>query len=107
MKGDGPTPNPDVHLLEPQIPYIVQFIMVVAQDVEHSDGTVAVASGIIGDLCTAFGAPMVPVLDVEPINEMLAQGRRSRTSRTKTVATWATKELRKLKSSTTAAAASW
>ncbi|XP_019873944.1 importin subunit beta-1 isoform X2 [Aethina tumida] len=106
LKGDGPTPNPDVHLLEPQIPYIVQFIMVVAQDVEHSDGTVAVASGIIGDLCTAFGAPMVPVLDVEPINEMLAQGRRSRTSRTKTVATWATKELRKLKSSTTAAAAS-
>ncbi|XP_074032733.1 importin subunit beta Fs(2)Ket isoform X2 [Leptinotarsa decemlineata] len=108
LKGDGPVPNPDVMILEPHIPFIVQFITVVAQDNEHSDGTVAVAAGIVGDLCTAFGAPMVQLLDLESINEMLAQGRRSRITRTKTLATWATKELRKLKaaSSTTAAAAS-
>ncbi|KAL1490417.1 hypothetical protein ABEB36_013118 [Hypothenemus hampei] len=97
LKGDGPTPSPDVLMLEPHIPFIVQFIIVVAQDTEHSDGTVAVAAGIVGDLCTAFGPPMVQLLDLVPINEMLAQGRRSRISRTKTLATWASKELRKLK----------
>jgi importin subunit beta-1 len=46
LKGDGPTPNPDVMILEPQIPFIVQFITVVAQDTVHSDATVAVAGGI-------------------------------------------------------------
>lgn len=107
LKGDGPTPNPDVMLLEPHIPFIVQFITMVAQDSEHSDATIAVAAGLVGDLCTAFGAPMLTFLDLEPINEMLMQGRRSRVNRTKTLATWATKELRKLKNNTNVAAASW
>lgn len=108
LKGDGPTPSPDVAIIEPHIPFIVQFITVVAQDNDHSEGTIAVAAGVVGDLCAAFGAPMVQLLDLEPINEMLAQGRRSRISRTKTLATWATKELRKLKNATAAApAASW
>lgn len=71
-------PSPDVQLLEPHIPFIVQFIIVVAQDNEHSDATVAVAAGLVGDLFTAFGAPMLQLLDLEPINDMLAQGRRSR-----------------------------
>ncbi|XP_056637242.1 importin subunit beta-1 isoform X2 [Diorhabda carinulata] len=107
LKGDGPTPNPEVMILEPHIPFIVQFITVVAQDSEHSDGTVAVAAGMVGDLCTAFGAPMVQLLDLEPINDMLSQGRRSRVNRTKTLANWACKEMRKLKvAATTAAAAS-
>ncbi|XP_060517733.1 importin subunit beta isoform X2 [Cylas formicarius] len=97
LKGDGLTPSPDVALLEPHIPFIIQFIMTVAQDAEHSDATVAVAAGIVGDLCLAFGPPMLPLLDLDPINEMMTQGRRSRISRTKTLATWATKELRKLK----------
>ncbi|XP_044266485.1 importin subunit beta-1 isoform X1 [Tribolium madens] len=107
LKGDGPTPNPDVLILEPHIPFIVQFITVVAQDTFHSDATVAVAAGLVGDLCTAFGAPLLQLLDLEPINEMLAQGRRSGTNRTKTLANWATKELRKLKANSTAAVASW
>lgn len=128
LKGDGPTPSPDVAVLEPHIPFIVQFITVVAQDTEHSDGTIAVAAGkfdwifrkfgrkflfmligIVGDLCTAFGLPVVQLVDSPPIQELLAQGRRSRVPRTKTLATWASKELRKLKTSTqvTAPAASW
>nr|XP_015835882.1 PREDICTED: importin subunit beta-1 isoform X1 [Tribolium castaneum] len=107
LKGDGPTPNPDVLILEPHIPFIVQFITVVAQDTFNSDATVAVAAGLVGDLCTAFGAPLLQLLDLEPINEMLAKGRRSGTNRTRTLATWATKELRKLKANSTAAVASW
>lgn len=107
LKGDGPVPNPEVMLLEPYIPYIVRFIVVVAEDSEHSDPTVAVASGLVGDLCSVFGVPILQFLDLDSINDMLTQGRRSRVSRTKTVATWATKELRKLKANANPAVASW
>lgn len=98
LKGDGSAPSPDVQLLEPHVPFIVQFITVVAQDTDHADSNVAGSAGLIGDLCAAFGAKMLPLLDVEPINDLLTQGRRSRVSKTKTLATWATKEVRKLKS---------
>lgn len=107
LKGAGNTPHMDVMLLEGHIPFIVNFLTVIAQDTEKSDSIIAVAAGVVGDLCTAFGANVLPLVDQEPINEMLTQGRRSRTNRTKTLATWATKELRKLKNATTAAAASW
>lgn len=105
LKGDGPTPNPDVMLMQSHVQFIVQFITVVSQDQDVSDTNIALASGLVGDLCTSFGAAMLPLLDMEPITELLTAGRRSRVSRTKTLATWATKEIRKLKS--TAAAASW
>ncbi|XP_026469078.1 importin subunit beta isoform X2 [Ctenocephalides felis] len=104
LKGDGPTPNPDVMLMQSHVQFIVQFITVVSQDQDVSDTNIALASGLVGDLCTSFGAAMLPLLDMEPITELLTAGRRSRVSRTKTLATWATKEIRKLKS--TAAAAS-
>ena len=54
------------------------------------------------DLCTAFGGKVLHLLDVEPIHDLLSQGRRSRMSKTKTLASWAAK-VRKLKS----AASSW
>ncbi|XP_021937576.1 importin subunit beta-1 [Zootermopsis nevadensis] len=100
LKGDGTAPTPDIQLLEPHVTFIVQFITFVAQDSDHSDSNVAASAGLVGDLCTAFGAKMLPLLDVEPINELLSQGRRSRASKTKTLATWATKEVRKLKTAT-------
>nr|CAD7587406.1 unnamed protein product [Timema genevievae] len=97
LKGDGTMPNPDVLLLEAHVPFIVQFITQVAQDTEKSDGNIAISAGLVGDLCTAFGAKTLPLLDTEPIIELLTLGRRSRVSRTKALATWATKEVRKLK----------
>ncbi|KAK7872302.1 hypothetical protein R5R35_002759 [Gryllus longicercus] len=99
LKGDGNTPSAEVLVLEPHIPFIVQFITVVAQDTEKSDSNITSCSGLVGDLCTAFGSRMLPLLDVEPINDLLQQGRRSRASKTKTVATWASKEIRKLRQS--------
>merc|ERR1712008_538224 len=63
----------------------------------HSDGTIAACAGLIGDLCAAFGGNMLILLDVEPISELLTQGRRSKTQKTKTLSQWATKEIRKLK----------
>lgn len=104
LKGDGVTPNPDLMLMQTHVQFIVQFITIVSQDQDVSDTNIALASGLVGDLCTSFGSAMLPLLDIEPITDLLTAGRRSRVSRTKSLATWATKEIRKLKS---AAAASW
>lgn len=53
----------------------------------------------LSDLCTAFGKDVMKLVEVRPlINDLLTEGRRSKTTKTKTLATWATKELRKLKS---------
>uniref|UniRef100_A0A667WRC1 Karyopherin (importin) beta 1 n=1 Tax=Myripristis murdjan TaxID=586833 RepID=A0A667WRC1_9TELE len=54
---------------------------------------------LLSDLCTAFGKDVMKLVEVRPlINDLLTEGRRSKTAKTKTLATWATKELRKLKS---------
>jgi importin subunit beta-1 len=54
------------------------------------------------DLCSAFGANVLGLVDVEPITELLTQGQRSKASQTKTLSQWATKEIRKLKNATSA-----
>lgn len=48
LKGDGNTPSPDIQLLEPHVPFMVQFITVVAQDTDHADGNVAGSAGLVG-----------------------------------------------------------
>lgn len=97
LKGDSNSPNMDVQLLLPHVPHIVQFITVIAQDPDHSDSNVASCAGLIGDLCSAFGATMLPLVDNEAITELLAQGRRSKVTKAKTLASWATKEIKKLR----------
>ncbi|XP_015608846.1 importin subunit beta-1 isoform X3 [Cephus cinctus] len=97
LKGDGSTPNPDVNLLEPHVPFMIQFITSIARDREHSDGNVAASAGLIGDLVTVFGVTLLPMIDNEPIMDLLTKGRRSRTNKTKAVSAWAAKEIRRLK----------
>uniref|UniRef100_A0A3B3TBZ1 Karyopherin (importin) beta 1 n=1 Tax=Paramormyrops kingsleyae TaxID=1676925 RepID=A0A3B3TBZ1_9TELE len=98
LKGDQENVHPDVMLVQPRVEFILSFIHHIAEDEDHSDGVVANAAGLIGDLCTAFGKDVMKLVEVRPlINELLTEGRRSKTSKTKTLATWATKELRKLK----------
>lgn len=98
LKGDGGNGiSQELVLVQPHVEYIVRFINVVAQDTEHSDGNIAACAGLIGDLCAAFGANMISLVDVDPISDLLTQGRRSKTSKTKTLSQWATKEIRKLK----------
>ena len=50
LKGEtnAQSPAPELALLQPHVPYIVQFITVVAQDQEHSDGSVSACAGLIG-----------------------------------------------------------
>lgn len=97
LKGDGTTPPHALALIEPTVPFIIQFITTIAQDREHSDSNVAAAAGLLGDLVTVFGVQLLPVIDTDVITDLLNEGRRSRANKTKNLATWATKEIRKLK----------
>uniref|UniRef100_A0A4W3JH20 Karyopherin (importin) beta 1 n=1 Tax=Callorhinchus milii TaxID=7868 RepID=A0A4W3JH20_CALMI len=98
LKGDQENVHPDVMLVQPRVEFILSFIDHIARDEDHTDGVVACAAGLIGDLCTAFGRDVLKLVEARPmIHELLTEGRRSKTSKTKTLATWATKELRKLK----------
>ncbi|XP_034302242.1 importin subunit beta-1 isoform X3 [Magallana gigas] len=97
LKGDGEQPNADVNLIQPHVGHIMSFIEHIALDEDHSDENISACCGLIGDLCTAFGAGMLPLVDKEPIQGLLTKGRRSKATKAKTLATWATKEIRKLK----------
>ena len=50
MKGEGSpaAPTPELLMVQPHVAHIVQFITVVAQDSEHSDGNIAACAGLIG-----------------------------------------------------------
>lgn len=98
LKGDADSPNADVNLLQPHVGHIISFIELVALDEDHSDDNITAACGLIGDMCTAFGANILQFVDKEPFQGLLTKGRRSKTTKCKTLATWATKEIRKLKS---------
>ncbi|XP_077997215.1 importin subunit beta-1-like [Glandiceps talaboti] len=98
LKGDADKPvNQDVQLIQPHVMHMIDFIEHIAQDEDHSDSNTSAAAGLIGDLCTAFTASMLPLVEKPSIQELLQEGRRSKTNKTKTLATWATKEIRKLK----------
>ncbi|XP_076167592.1 importin subunit beta Fs(2)Ket isoform X2 [Ptiloglossa arizonensis] len=102
LRGDESNPCPDtaVALVEPHVPFIIQFITTVAQDREHSEGNISASVGLLGDLITVFGAKLLPMVETEPLTELLNKAKRSHTQKTKTLAIWATKEIRKLKTVT-------
>ncbi|KAM9660258.1 LOW QUALITY PROTEIN: importin subunit beta-1-like [Trichechus inunguis] len=98
LKGHQENVHPDVMLVQPREEFILSFIDHIAGDEDHTDGVVACAAGLIGDLCTAFGKDVLKLVEARSmIHELLTEGRRSKTNKAKTLATWATKELRKLK----------
>ncbi|KAK2181291.1 hypothetical protein NP493_402g02041 [Ridgeia piscesae] len=97
LKGDTEPINPDVNLVKPFVPHMLQFISHIAVDEDHSDSVIAASCGLIGDLVTAFKADILPEVEKEPIVNLLTKGRRSKTGKTKTLATWSTREIRKLK----------
>lgn len=107
LKGTDKMPNQDVKLMEPHINSIIGFMIVIAQDANISDSIVAIMAGLIGDLCAAFGPPLLGLLENQHINNLLIEGRKSRTPRTKQLSGWATKEIKKLREPAQIAASSW
>lgn len=97
LKGGDKNPNPDVKLMEPHVSSIIQFVVTIAQDPEINDAIIAIMAGLIGDLCAAFGTPLLTLLENEHIGKLLQDGRKSRATRTKQLSGWATKEIKKLR----------
>lgn len=51
LRGDNPTPgapSPDLALLEPHVPHIVELIKVIAVDPDHTDPNIANCAGLVG-----------------------------------------------------------
>lgn len=47
-------------------------------------------------MCTVFGKKVIGKLDLQPINKLLGQARKSSVTKTKNYGYWVTKELAKL-----------
>jgi len=95
--GNESVSNPDLAGILPHVGFMINFIAVIQADEEKSDALINSAVGLIGDLCKSFGIQILPLVDVEAINELLTAGRRSRHTKTKNLSQWATREVRKLK----------
>jgi importin subunit beta-1 len=48
LKGDDTTPNPDVNIMEPHIPFIIQFIILIATDTTKNEENISACSGLVG-----------------------------------------------------------
>lgn len=97
LKGVDEEPNQEIFLMQPHITYIVSFIEAIAKETEVSDNHIGIIAGLIGDLCTAFGPPFLPLVENEHIQQLLSEGSKSRATRTKSLSNWATKEIKKLR----------
>jgi hypothetical protein len=49
------TPTAELQMIQPHVTHIIQFITVVAQDSDHSDGNVAACAGLIGSVPKTSG----------------------------------------------------
>lgn len=97
LKGDSEKAvGAEVQILLPHVQHIVWFIERIASDEDHTDSNVGTCSGLIGDLCCAFGEKIVKLFDTPKITQLLSEGKLSKTKKTRTLATWAIKEIRKL-----------
>lgn len=98
LKGADSKPHPDINLLQVHVPFIIKYIVQTAQDPELSESTMTSCAGLIGDLCLAFGAPLLPfILEDNIVMPMLMEGKKSSTTRTKSTCSWALREIKQLK----------
>lgn len=100
LKGTDSKPHPDILLLQNHVPMIIKYIVKAACDTELSETTMTSCAGLIGDLCLAFGTPLLPyILEDNIIMPMLMEGKKSTTTRTKSTCNWALREIKILKQS--------
>ncbi|XP_047138096.1 importin subunit beta-1 isoform X1 [Hydra vulgaris] len=98
LKGeDDKNISSDIEIVRPHVEHIIKFIHTISEDPDKTDSLVGASCGLLGDLCTAFGAALLPVIDTPYFQDLLQTGRRSKTAKTKTLAVWASKTIRNLK----------
>ncbi|VDD79992.1 unnamed protein product [Mesocestoides corti] len=101
--GENGQSSPQMQFIAGHVSFIVAFIQRVGNDSINTEDIISSSCGLIGDLVSAFGAQILPIVDVEQVQNVLTLGRRSKNSRTRSVANWATKEIKKLQNATKAA----
>jgi importin subunit beta-1 len=100
LKGTDSKPNQDILLLQNHVPMIIKYIVKAACDTDLAETTMTSCAGLIGDLCLAFGTPLLPyILEDNIIMPMLMEGKKSTTTRTKSTCNWALREIKQLKQS--------
>lgn len=98
LKGTDKQPSQDIGLIQHQVQFIVKYIVKAAQDPELSESTMTSCAGLIGDLCSAFGSPLLPfIMEDNIVMPMLQEGRKSSLARTKKTCNWALQEIKALK----------
>merc|ERR1719431_761268 len=98
LKGeDEKNVNEEVNVVKPHLEHIIAFLGQIATDSERTDSLVGASCGLLGDMCTTFGAQMVQAVDNQMFQDLLQEGRRSKTPKTKTLAVWASKTIRNLR----------
>jgi importin subunit beta-1 len=75
---DDKNVNPDVDVCKPYVEHIISFMMQIAVDPERTDSLVGASCGLLGDICTTFGAPMIQAVDNPTFTDLLQEGRRSK-----------------------------
>ncbi|KAL5279085.1 KPNB1 family protein [Megaselia abdita] len=97
LKGPGNVVTPEINLIESHLIHIINFIKTIAQDGDITDTNIAIAAGLVGDLCSAYGSRLVPLIEDGVVVSLLNEGKRSKNQRTKTLSAWATKEIKKIR----------
>ena len=87
----------DLTVVTPHLTNILGFLDILSKEAQPADTILSASCGLIGDLVSCFGSQLVAAFENEPIQNILAKGKKSKNNRTKTLANWATKEIRKLK----------
>lgn len=88
----------ELMIIQPYVASMIRLISLVAvSNPPSSDSLCAVACGLVGDLVNAYGAPILQVIDVDPIGQLLHRCRRSKHNKAKTLSTWATREIARVK----------
>jgi importin subunit beta-1 len=101
LKGTDKTPSQDISLIQNQVQYIVKYIAKAAADPDLSESTMTSCAGLIGDLCLAFGSPLLPfIMEDNIVLPMLMEGKKSNLQRTKSTCNWAIREIKALKNET-------
>lgn len=85
-------------IIEPYVASMVQLISFVAEsNPPSSESLCATACGLVGDLVNAYGAPILQVIDVDPIAQLVNRCSQSSHSKAKALSAWATREINRAK----------
>lgn len=78
-----------------RVPVIIQFLELVANDPDMTDGLLCSCCGLVGDIVESFGSSVTHLVNSENIKNLIAKGKRSRSEKTQKIAIWAQNVIRK------------